>query len=92
MELILLIVIAGIVGYLLAGSRLSKPIDQAGEKVADTTRNAAGSVESWFGRTFRRGKKPKDEVVEADARPSEEAMPAAKQPSRRKDEGESEQG
>jgi len=92
MELILLVVIAGIVGYLLAGSRLSKPIDQAGEKVADTTRSAAGSVEGWFSRTFRRGRKPKDEVVEAEAKPTEEATPAAKQSSRRRDEGESEQG
>ena len=92
MELLLFVLIAGAAGYFIAGSRLSKPIDDTAEKVADTTRAAAGNVESWFSRTFRQEKKPKDKVLEAEVKSSlkqetaAEAAPAARQPSRRKSE------
>jgi hypothetical protein len=76
MELIILILIAGVAGYLLAGSRLSKPIDDTTDKVTGATRNAAENVEGWFSRTFRREKKPKEEVVEAKAKPKSADKPA----------------
>ena len=56
MELLVLVIIAGVVGYFLAGSRFSKPIDDTTGKVADTTRDLAGKTEGWFSRTFKRGK------------------------------------
>jgi len=87
MELLILVIIAGVVGYFLAGSRFSKPIDDTTGKVADTTRDLAGKTESWFTRTFRRNKEPSEEVIEAAAQPVEEAKPAARQSSRRRDEG-----
>ena len=92
MELLLFVLIAGAAGYFIAGSRLSKPIDVTAEKVADTTRAAAGNVENWFSRTFRQERKPKDELLEAEVKPASreetavEAAPAAKQTSRRKSE------
>ena len=95
MELLLLIVIAGVAGYLLSRSRFSKPIDETAEKVADSTRKAADNAEGWVSRTFSRNKKPKEEVVDAEAKPAseikptEEAKPATRQPSRRKGEEES---
>lgn len=100
MELLVFVLIAGVAGYLLAGSRFSKPIDQSAKKVAETTQNAAkttggwlSSVGDWFGKTFKLSKKAKDEVVDVaevknePAAPAESVPPAAKQPSRRKDEG-----
>jgi hypothetical protein len=92
MELLLLIIIAGVAGYLLAGSRFHKNIDSTSEKVADSTRKAADSAEGWVSRTFGRNKKPKEEVVDAEVKASEETKPAEevksadKQPSRRKSE------
>ncbi len=93
MQLLLFVLIAGVVGYFLAKSRLSKPIDSTAGKVADGTRKAASSTEGWFSRTFRRDRKPKDEVVEAEAKPAEasvveEAATATKQSSRRHSEDE----
>jgi hypothetical protein len=88
MQLLLFILVAGVVGYLLARSRLSKPIDDTTEKVADTTRKAAEGAESWITRSLRREKKPEDEVVEGEAKPIETAPPAAKQSSRRRTEDE----
>jgi hypothetical protein len=96
MELLVLMIVAGVVGYLIAGTRFRKPIDDTAEKVADSTRSAAGNVEGWFSRTFRREKKPKEEVLDAEgkaaspAEPVEATQPAAKQTSRRRGEGDSE--
>jgi hypothetical protein len=96
MELLVFVLIAGVAGYLLAGSRFSKPIDQSAQKVADTTKKAAKTTGGWFSnaggwisRTLGLGKKPQNEVVDvAEVKdPSAEAAPAAaKQPSRRKSE------
>jgi hypothetical protein len=99
MELLIFVLIAGVVGYLLAGSRLSKPIDQSAQKVADTTKKAAktgggwlSGAGAWINKTLRLGKKPQDEVVDIaevktePSAPPESAPPAAKQPSRRKGE------
>ncbi len=83
MELILLIVIAGVAGYLLSRSRLSKPIDETTEKVVDTTRKVADDAENWVSRTLQRDKKPAEEGIEAEAKLAEEAPPAEKQSSRR---------
>ena len=99
MELLIFVIIAGVAGYLLAGSRFSKPIDQSAQKVADTTKKAAKTTGGWFSsfgdwlsKTLKLGKKPQDEVVDVaevkgEPAASSEATPAAKQPSRRKDEG-----
>ena len=97
MELLIFVLIAGVAGYLLAGSRLSKPIDQSAQKVADTTKKAAKTTGGWFSgagdwisKTLNLGKKPQNEVVDVaevktePAAPAESAAPAAKQPSRRK--------
>ncbi len=90
MELLLLIIIAGVAGYFLSRSRFSKPIDETAGKVADSTRKAADSAESWVTRTLGRNKKPKEEVVDAEHKPAgeaaatEEIKPADRQPSRRK--------
>lgn len=86
MQLLLFILVAGVIGYLLARSRLSKPIDDTTEKVADTTRKAAEGAESWVTRTLRRDKKPEEEVVEAEAKPVETTPAAVKQSSRRRTE------
>lgn len=99
MELLVFVLIAGVVGYLLAGSRFSKPIDQSAQKVADTTKKAAktsggwlSGAGAWINKTLKIGKKPQDEVVDVaevkaePATPAESAPPAAKQPSRRKGE------
>ncbi len=48
MELLVFVLIAGVVGYLLAGSRFSKPIDQSAQKVADTTKKAAKTTGGWL--------------------------------------------
>ncbi|MCZ7554256.1 MAG: hypothetical protein B6D39_12000 [Anaerolineae bacterium UTCFX2] len=83
MELLLFILIAGVAGYLLARSRLSKPIDDTTEKVADTTRKAAASAEDWVTRTVRGEKKAEEEIVDVQPKTSETAPTAAKQSSRR---------
>lgn len=100
MPLIILILIAVIVGYLLANSRASKPIDNAASKVAGTTKSAAGKTTGWVKGLFGRNKSPKDEVIDVQAQPvaapepaaetpaAETPPPAAKQASRRKEETE----
>jgi len=84
MELIVLMLVAGVGGYLLANSRFSKTIDDTGEKVASTTRGAADRAENWVSGLFRRSKKPESEVIEGSA--TEAPASAEKQPSRRKEE------
>jgi hypothetical protein len=99
MELLIFVLIAGVAGYLLAGSRFSKPIDESAKKVADTTKEAAKTTGGWLSdagdwvnKTLKLGKKPQNEVVDVaevkpePAAPAESAPAAAKQPSRRKGE------
>ncbi len=97
MELLVFVLIAGVLGYLLARSRFSKPIDESAKKVAETTGKAAkttggwlSGAGDWFRKTFKLGKQAKDEVVdvaEVKKEPAADAAPAAaKQPSRRKSE------
>jgi hypothetical protein len=84
MELLLFVLIAGVAGYLISRSRLSKPIDQSAQKVAETTQKAAKTTGgwasrtgSWISNTINPGKKPKDEVVDVTEVKSE---PAATEP------------
>lgn len=95
MELLLLVLIAGLVGYWLANSRFRKTIDQTTEKVSDTSREAADRTEGWFRGLFSR-KKPSDDTVDAtfeeqttpnktsEGTQPEEVKPAEKTTSRRK--------
>ena len=48
MELLVFVLIAGVAGYLLARSNLSKPIDQSAHKVADATQKAAKTTGGWL--------------------------------------------
>jgi hypothetical protein len=83
MQLLILLIIAGVIGYFVARSRLSKPIDSATDKVADTSRGVADKAEGWWRKTFGKKEQPAKEVIEGtavDASP----QPAEKQPSRRK--------
>ena len=98
MELILLIVIAGLVGYWLSRSRFSKSIDQATGKVSETSRDAAGKATGWVRGLFGGNKAPADEVVDAEfeegaaaeeaekeaVEEAEDVKPAKKASSRRK--------
>jgi len=99
MELLVFVLIAGVAGYLLARSNLSKPIDQSAQKVADASQKAAKTTGGWLDdavgwvrKTFRLEKQAKDEVVDAaevkqeqqPAVPAEPTPPAAKQTSRRR--------
>lgn len=89
MELILLVFIFGVLGYILARSKYSKPIDDTAGKVADTGRDVTQKTTSWVSGLFRRNKKEPEVVeVKAEDAPAAEAAPAEKQTSRRKGEGE----
>ena len=91
MQLLILLLIAGVIGYFVARSRLSQPIDAAGEKVSDTSRDVADKAEGWWRRTFGKKDQAASEVIEGsavDAPP----QPAEKQPSRRKSEDTPESG
>ena len=83
MELLLLLLVAGVVGYFLAGSRFSKPIDDTAEKVSQTSKSWADKAgDGWRGRFGKR-----QQVVDVESRSVEaepEVKPAEKQPSRRK--------
>jgi len=83
MQLLILLIIAGVIGYFIARSRLSKPIDSATDKVADTSRDVAYKAEGWWRRTFGKKEAAESQVIEGsavDASP----QPAEKQASRRK--------
>jgi len=86
MELILLLLVAGVIGYFLAGSRASKPIDNATAKVSETSKNLAGNTKSWWGKRF--GKRQKTEEKPAETTEvivvEDEKKPAEKSVSRRK--------
>lgn len=83
MQLLILLIVAGVIGYFIARSRLSKPIDSTADKVADTSRVAADKAEGWWRRTFGKKEAAESQVIEGsavDASP----QPAERQPSRRK--------
>ena len=87
MELILLILIAGIVGYWLARSKFSETVNQTAGKVSETSRQAADRAGGWARGLFSR-KKPSEDVVDAEFDEGEaesgDVKPAAKAASRRK--------
>ena len=83
MQLLILVLIAGVAGYFLAGSRFRKPIDDAADRVANTSRDVADRVEDGVRGTFRRRKKPAATIIDGDA---VDAPPAEKQRSRRQSE------
>lgn len=91
MELLLLLLVAGLGGYILARSRFSEPIDDAAETVSETSKSWVGSAQNWWRERFG----TRDQVVDAESYDlsesetsespaEEEKKPAAKQPSRRK--------
>jgi hypothetical protein len=83
MPLLILLLIAGLVGYFIARSKISAPIDETAGKVADSSRGMADKAEGWWRRTFGRKEPADGQVIEGsavDASP----QPAEKQPSRRK--------
>ena len=92
MQLVILIILAGVIGYFIAKSRLSKPIDDAGEKVTQTTRNMADKTEGWVrGRFGRKQETESEQEVSEEAGGEKETevvvdekKPAKKQTSRRK--------
>jgi hypothetical protein len=84
MQLLILVLIAGVVGYFLSRSRFSKPIDDTADKVADVSRGAADTVEGWGRNLFRRKAPRSEQVIEGTAVDAEpETPPAEKQYSRR---------
>ncbi len=92
MQLLILLIIAGVIGYYLARSKYSKSIDEAASKITDSSRSAADKVESWWQGVFKRNKPPQAEVIEGQAADvsEEPAPPAEKQPSRRREASSSE--
>lgn len=83
MQLLILLLIAGVIGYYVARSKFSQSIDSATEKVADSSRDVADKAEGWWRRTFGKKESSASQVIEGtavDASP----QPAEKQPSRRK--------
>lgn len=90
MQLILLVLIAFIIGYLLARSKLRKPIDGASEKVATTSKDWAGKVGNWWKNLFKKSQPPEKQVIDVpvSSETAEEKQVAEKRPSRRKTEEE----
>jgi len=92
MELLVLILIGLGVGYFLARSRFSQPIDETAEKMTETSKGWWSGVKDWWNDRFGRN----DKVVDAksvnvsqpskDAEQIEEVKPAEKRTSRRKSE------
>ena len=87
MQLLFLILVAGVVGYFIARSRLSKPIDDATGKVAETSRSVADKTEGWWRRTFGKKDQAAEQVIEGSGggcTPVDTPPTAEKQASRRK--------
>ena len=63
MQLVLLLLIAGVGGYFLARSRFSEPIDDTAEKVAQTSRGWVDQAGDWWRQRF--GKRA--EVVDVES-------------------------
>ncbi len=78
MELIVLILIAGVAGYFLAGSKYSKPIDDATSKVSETSKGVADKTRSWWGERF--GKRAKSDAKPAENPANEPAAEEDKKP------------
>jgi hypothetical protein len=83
MELILLVLIAGVAGYFLAGSKYSKSIDQTASKVSDSSKDVADKTKNWWDGLFgdRRQTEAKSEkstekvvVVEDTKKPAEKTV------------------
>jgi hypothetical protein len=90
MELLLLLLVAGVVGYFLAGSRFSKPIDDTTDKISQTSKSWVDRAGDWWRDRF--GKR--QQVVDVESREVEaepEVKPAEKRPSRRKSGGDSQE-
>jgi len=84
MDLLILAIIAFVIGYLLAGSKFSKPIDDASGKVAETSKNWTGKAESWWRGLFEKDRPAKPPIVDASETTAPEQIQAAeKLPSRR---------
>ena len=56
MYLLIFLVIAGLVGYIFARSRYSKPVDDAANKVSDTSKQYAGQASTWYDKRFGKAK------------------------------------
>jgi hypothetical protein len=54
MELIILIAVAAVAGFLFSRSRFSKPVDNATDRVTDSTKQYADRAENWVQRQFGR--------------------------------------
>jgi len=93
MQLLILVLIAGVAGYYLSRSKLSKPIDDAADRVADVSRGAADTVEGWGRNLFRR-KAPRSEqvIVDGKAVDAEPATPPAEKQASRRHASESDSG
>jgi hypothetical protein len=90
MELFVLILIAGVVGYLLAGSKYSQKIDETTGKAASTSKEIAGRTGDRIRRLFRSEKKTESSatLAESEAPAQDGKKPAEKSVSRRKSEEE----
>lgn len=53
MQLLIALIIAGTIGYLLAGSRYSKNIDQTADKVSETSNSLVDRARRWWRGRFR---------------------------------------
>ena len=60
MELILLLIIAGVLGYYLAGTRVSDSVDKTTGRITRTSKNWSGRISGWWGK--RRGRDQKAEI------------------------------
>jgi hypothetical protein len=55
MQLLILLIIAGVIGYLLVGSRYGKNIDRTTEKVSETSEGLISRFRHWWNARFRKG-------------------------------------
>jgi hypothetical protein len=85
MQLVIVILVAVVIGYVLAKSRISKPIDKTSERVTQTTRDLADKTEGWVRDRFGRKQQDIGEPVESEeVEGIDEKKTAAKRSSRRK--------
>ncbi len=85
MELILLVLIAFVIGYLLAGSKFRKPIDDTADKVAVTSKSWGNQVAKWWRGLFKKNQTTASQIVDVSEETlPEQKQPAEKRPSRRK--------
>jgi hypothetical protein len=85
MHLIILGIIAFFIGYLLAGSKYSKSIDDASGKVAETSKSWAEKAADWWRGVFKKTQPANPPVVKNPEKAAPEPIQTAeKRPSRRK--------